>query len=172
VAMSIPRVLVLVAITGVVGTMSLPALIVLVGLTGWFSTARLVTDEIDALLARDFVVAARAVGVRLPRLLRAHLLPHLLPVLVISGTFGVASAIAIEAGLSFLGLGIQPPTASWGNIIRDGAGSVRTHWWITFFPGIAIVLPVVACNAIGDALRERFSPTQFAQASATLPTAS
>lgn len=169
VAMSVPRLLVLLAIAGMGGPFDVPALVLLIGLTGWFATARLVADEIDALVVRDFVLAARAMGTRTPRLFLRHLLPHVLPVLVISGTFGVANAIGLEAGLSFLGLGIQPPTASWGTILRDGAGVVQSQWWLTLFPGIATILPVIACNAVGDALRDRFAPSHFAP---TVPTSS
>lgn len=161
VAMSVPRLLVLLAVAGMAGPFDIPALVLLIGLTGWFATARLITDELDALATAEFTLAARAQGVRTPRLLVRHLLPHLAPLLVITGTFGVANAIGLEAGLSFLGLGIQPPTASWGTILRDGADAIQSQWWLTVFPGIAMILPVAACNAIGDALRDRFAPTQF-----------
>lgn len=158
VALSIPRLLVLLAVGALWGALTFPALVLLIGLTGWFDTARLVTDELHALGSREFTMAARAVGVRGPRLLWRHLLPHLLPTLVINATFGVAGAIALEAGLSYLGLGIQPPQASWGTILRDGAGVVQVEWWLTLFPGLATVFAVLACNALGDALRERFAP--------------
>lgn len=166
VAMSVPRLLVLLAVTGVAGPFGLGGLLLLVGLTGWFGVARLVTDALDALHTRDFTVAARAMGVRTTRLLWRHLLPHLAPVLVVTATFGIADAIALEAGLSYLGLGLRPPTASWGTILNEGAANVQDAWWLTLFPGLATVLAVVACNAVGDALRERFAPTQFAGASA------
>jgi peptide/nickel transport system permease protein len=161
VAMSVPRLLVLLAVAGVAGPFDLAALVVLISLTGWFATARMVTGELDALASREFTLAARAQGVRAPRLLLRHLLPHLAPLLAVTGTFGVANAIGLEAGLSFLGLGIQPPTASWGTILRDGAGVIRSQWWLTVFPGVAMILPVVACNAVGDALRDRFALSQF-----------
>lgn len=161
VAMSVPRLLVLLAVAGVAGPFDLAALVLLISLTGWFATARMVTGELDALASREFTLAARAQGVRAPRLLLRHLLPHLAPLLAVTGTFGVANAIGLEAGLSFLGLGIQPPTASWGTILRDGAGVIRSQWWLTVFPGVAMILPVVACNAVGDALRDRFALSQF-----------
>jgi peptide/nickel transport system permease protein len=170
VLLSIPRLLVLLAVTAVASPLSVPGLILLVGLTGWFVTARQVADELDALRTREFSLAAQALGVRTPRLLQRHLLPHLLPVLVVTGTFGVANTIGLEAGLSFLGLGIQPPTASWGTILRDGTASVRGSWWITLFPCLATILAVLACNAVGDVLRERFSPDHVASSSsAPLP---
>ena len=158
VALSIPRLLVLLAVGALWGALSFPALVLLIGVTGWFDTARLVTDELRALSAQEFTVAARAMGVRRSRLLWRHLLPHLLPTLVINASFGVAGTIALEAGLSYLGLGIQPPRASWGTILRDGSGVVQSEWWLSLFPGLATVLAVLACNALGDALRERFSP--------------
>ncbi len=158
VALSIPRLLVLLAVGALWGALTFPALVLLIGLTGWFDTARLVTDELHALSRQEFTVAARAMGVRGPRLLWRHLLPHLLPTLVINASFGVASTIALEAGLSYLGLGIQAPQASWGTILRDGAGVVQSEWWLSLFPGLATVFAVLACNALGDALRERFAP--------------
>jgi peptide/nickel transport system permease protein len=158
VALSIPRLLILLAVGALWGALSFPALVLLIGFTGWFDTARLVTDELHALNSQEFSVAARAIGVRGPRLLWRHLLPHLLPTLVINASFGVAGAIALEAGLSYLGLGIQAPQASWGTILRDGAGVVQTEWWLSLFPGLATVFAVLACNALGDALRERFAP--------------
>jgi peptide/nickel transport system permease protein len=157
VALSIPRLLVLLAVAALWGTLSFPVLVLLIGFTGWFDTARLVTDELRGLSVREFTVAARAIGVRGPRLLWRHLLPHVLPTLVINASFGVAGTIALEAGLSYLGLGIQAPQASWGTILRDGAGVVQSEWWLSLFPGLATVLAVVACNALGDALRERFA---------------
>ncbi len=158
VALSIPRLLILLAVSALWGALSFPALVVLIGFTGWFDTARLVTDELRALSAQEFIAAARAQGVRAPRLLWRHLLPHLLPTLVITTTFGVAGTIALEAGLSYLGLGIQAPQASWGTILRDGSGVVQSEWWLSLFPGLATVFAVLACNALGDALRERFVP--------------
>lgn len=158
VALSIPRLLILLAVGALWGALSFPALVLLIGLTGWFATARLVTDEVRALSAMDFTLAARALGVSGLRLLWRHLLPHLLPTLVIIASFSVAGTIALEAGLSYLGLGIQPPQASWGTILRDGAGVVQSQWWLSVFPGLATVFAVLACNALGDALRERFAP--------------
>jgi peptide/nickel transport system permease protein len=161
VVMSVPRLLVLLAVAGVAGPFGLPALILIVGLTGWFASARMITDELEALSAREFTQAARAQGVRTSRLLLRHLMPHLIPLLVITGTFGVADTIGLEAGLSYLGLGIQPPTASWGTMLKDGATVIGSAWWMTVFPGLALVVPVIACHSVGNALRERFAPSQF-----------
>ncbi len=168
VALSIPRLLVLLAVGALWGALSFPALVLLIGLTGWFDTARLITDELRALSTQEFTVAARAMGVRGPRLLWRHLLPHLLPTLVINASFGVAGTIALEAGLSYLGLGIQVPQASWGTILRDGAGVVQSEWWLSLFPGLATVFAVLACNALGDALREWFVPNHVPRLATSL----
>lgn len=160
--LSIPRLLMLLSVAALTGRLSLGGLILLIGLTGWFATARQVADELDALQSHEFAVAARASGVRPARLALRHLLPHLLPLLVVNGTFAVASTIGLEAGLSFLGLGVQPPTASWGTIIHDGVGVMDTEWWLTVFPGLATLLAVLACNVAGDALRDRFAPHHVA----------
>jgi peptide/nickel transport system permease protein len=172
VAFSVPRLLVLLAVTGVAGPLSIGVLVALMAGTGWFTTARLVHDEIVALRSREFVLAARASGVPARRLMQRHLLPHLVPLLMTAAAFSIAGTIMLEAGLSYLGLGIQPPTASWGNIIRDGAGLIQTHWWLTVFPTLATVLPVMACNAVGDALRDRFAPPQFAGSATPAPSQS
>lgn len=162
VLLALPRILLLLAVAALVESRSLLVLVALVGLTGWFATARQVADELEALQQREFALAARAAGVRPWRLLRRHLLPHLRPLLVVNGTFAVANTIGLEAGLSFLGLGVQPPDASWGTILRDGAGTIGGDWWLVVFPGIATVLAVLACNRAGDVLRDRFAPAHVA----------
>lgn len=169
---SVPRLLVLLAVTGVMGpTSSIWPLVLLVGLTGWYGVARLVSDEFEQLSAREFTLAARAAGVPTFRLVMHHLLPHVAPQLLVIAAFGVSGTVALEAGLSYLGLGIQPPTASWGAIMRDGSGSIHTEWWLTIFPGLVTVLPVLACNAVGDALRERSAAVQFAPRHLSSPSA-
>lgn len=158
---AVPRLLILLAVAGVAGPLSVPVLVLLTAGTGWYACARLVHDELVALRTREFTIAARATGVPVPRLVFRHLLPHVAPTLMTLAALAVAGTIGLEAGLSFLGLGIQPPTASWGNIIRDGAGLVQTQWWLTVFPSLAMLVPVLACNAVGDALRDRFASTHF-----------
>ncbi|MBL0169130.1 MAG: ABC transporter permease [Gemmatimonadaceae bacterium] len=160
VALSIPRLLMLLAVTAFWGALPLPALIVLLGTTGWFDVARLVRGEVQALVQRDFILAAHASGVPRLRVLGRHVLPHLVPLLVVSATLNVASTIALEAGLSYLGLGVPPGTPSWGNIINEGAGVIGSQWWLTLFPGLAIVTAVLACHALGDALRDLFAMDQ------------
>ena len=160
VALSIPRLLLLLAVTAFWGALPLSALIVLLGTTGWFEVARLVRGEVQSIAQRDFMLAARAGGVSRRRMLGKHLLPHLIPLLVVSATLNVAGTIALEAGLSYLGLGVQPPADSWGRIINEGAGVIGAQWWLTLFPGLAIVTAVLACHALGDALRDLFAMDQ------------
>ena len=150
----------LLAITALWDRLELVSLILLIGCTGWYDVARIVRGEIRALLGRDFIVAAEASGVGRSRVFWRHLLPHLLPVLAVTATLGVANTIALEAGLSYLGLGVQPPQASWGTIMSDGAAVIDSHWWLTVFPGLAVIMAILACNALGDALRDAFAPEQ------------
>lgn len=161
VAMSIPRLLLLLVVTAFTGALPLITLVILLGTTGWFDVARLVRGEVQALLHRDFVLAAQATGVPVWRVLKRHLLPHLLPLLVVSATLNVAGTIGLEAGLSYLGLGIQPPDPSWGAIMNDGMGVMDAQWWVTIFPGGAIVIAVLACHALGDSLRDLFAMEQL-----------
>lgn len=160
IALSIPRLLLLLAVTAFWDNLPLTALIVLLGTTGWFDVARLVRGEVQTLMARDFMLSAQALGVRRPRMLLRHLLPHVAPVLIVSATINVAGTIALEAGLSYLGLGVQPPTPSWGNIMAEGSGLMASQWWLTIFPGLATVTAALACNALGDALRDVFAMDQ------------
>ncbi len=160
VALSIPRLLLLLAVTAFWEKLPLVALIILLGTTGWFDIARLVRGEVQQLRRRDFIIAAQATGVRGLRMLRLHILPHLIPLLIVNATLSVAGTIALEAGLSYLGLGVQPPTPSWGNIMAEGSGGMASQWWLTVFPGMATVIAVLACHALGDALRDRFAMDQ------------
>jgi peptide/nickel transport system permease protein len=160
VALAMPRLLLLLAVTAFWEKLPLSALILLLGSTGWFDVARLVRGEVQGLLQQDFMVAAKASGVPAWRTLRRHILPHLLPLLAVSAALNVASTISLEAGLSYLGLGIQPPIPSWGTILQDGATAFGSAWWLTVSPGLAIIIAVVACHALGDALRDLFAPDQ------------
>lgn len=133
-------------------------LIVVLGLTSWQVGARVVRGEILALKAREFVVAARSVGVPDIRIIAVHLLPNVVGVIVVGATIRVALNILLEAGLSYLGLGVQPPIASWGNMVSDGKTVLRTAWWVTTFPGTFIFITVMAFNLLGDGLRDAFDP--------------
>lgn len=159
-----PRVLLLLAVVALWGQVSLPLLVVLLGATGWYVVSRLVRAEVLSLRERDFVVAARAMGASPGRLLRVHLLPNVLSPVVVAATLDVGDVIALEAGLSYLGLGVQPPLASWGNIIQDGSHVLATGWWVSVFPGLAVVVTVLAFNTLGDALRDALDPRHLPRA--------
>jgi peptide/nickel transport system permease protein len=160
IALALPRILILLAILAIFPDgLSFWAFVLVIGGTGWYDLARMVRGEMHGLLKREFVLAAAATGVRRRRLFVHHLLPHLLPVLAVSATLGVAQTIAIEAGLGFLGFGIAG-RPSWGSILNDGLNRVQTQWWVTLFPAVATAIAVLACNALGDALRDVFAPEQ------------
>ncbi len=132
-----------------------------IGLTSWPSLARLVRGEFLSLRERDFVQAARATGARDPRIIFRHILPNAMGPIIVSATLRIASAILVEAALSFFGLGIQPPTPSWGNMLNEGQPyllRVPPAWWTAVFPGAAIFLTVMAFNAVGDGLRDALDP--------------
>jgi peptide/nickel transport system permease protein len=160
-ALSIPRLLVLILVASLWGSLGLVPLTLLMAGTGWFAVSRLVRAETLALREREFIVAARALGASPTRLLVRHVLPNVAAPALVAATLGIANVILLEAGLSYLGIGVRPPTASWGAIIQDGAERVADLWWLTLFPGLAILVTVFACNALGDALRDAFDPRQL-----------
>jgi peptide/nickel transport system permease protein len=152
--MAFPGILLAIAFSAVLGP-GLDHVIVALALIGWTNYARLVRGEILSLRERDFVHAARALGCRPTRVIVLHLLPNLLPPLLIQATFGVAAAIVAEGSLSFLGLGVAPPTASWGSMLNEGRQFLLVAPHLTTYPGIALVLTVLALNLVGDALQDR-----------------
>lgn len=156
--LSVPRILLLIAVTAMWGRLSIGVLILLIGLTGWFGVSRIVRAEVMALSTREFVVSARALGASGMSVLVRHVLPNVLSPVIVAATLGIGNVIILETGLSYLGLGVQPPQASWGSIIRDGSEQVAAQWWISFFPGLAIVMTVMAFNAVGDGLRDALDP--------------
>lgn len=158
--LSIPRILILLAVLSLWGRITIPFLVLLLGLTGWFGVSRLVRGQVLAAREQEFVLAARALGARRRRVLLRHVIPNVLSPVIVAATLGVGHVIALEAGLSYLGIGVPQPRASWGNIIQDGAEHIATYWWIAFFPGMAIVLTVMAFNILGDALRDALDPRQ------------
>jgi peptide/nickel transport system permease protein len=151
--LAIPRVLLLITVLALWGRVALGPLILVLGLTGWFGVSRIVRAEVMALARRDWVAAARALGAGPARTLFRHIIPNVISPVIVSATLSVANIITLEAGLSFLGLGVQPPQASWGSIMQDGAGELRALWWLSVFPGLAILVTVMAVNAVGDGLR-------------------
>jgi peptide/nickel transport system permease protein len=156
--LSVPRVLLVIVVVALGHAPPLWVLVMLIGVTGWFSLSRLVRGQVLSLREREYVVAARALGVRRTRILLRHILPNVAPTVIVAAMLGMAQVIILEAGLSYLGLGVQPPNASWGNILQDGADRIGTLWWISLFPGLMIVITSIACNALGDTLRDLFDP--------------
>lgn len=159
-ALAVPRILLLIAVLVLWGAVPLPALIVLLGATGWFGVSRIVRSEVLSLAAREMTLAARALGARDRDILRRHVLPNILSPVITTATLGIANVIIIEAGLSYLGIGVRPPTASWGNMIQDGVDQIASVWWVSFFPGLAILITVMAFNLVGDGLRDALDPRQ------------
>jgi peptide/nickel transport system permease protein len=133
-------------------------IMVIIGLTGWMGAARLIRAEILSLKEREFVEAARAVGANDLRIIVFHLIPNGIGPVLVSATLGVAGAILTESALSFLGLGVQPPVPSWGNILTEAKSTLGIAWWITVFPGLAILITVLGYNLLGEGLREHFNP--------------
>ena len=134
------------------------ALILLIGTTGWFATSRLVRAEVLRLREETFVRAAEALGASRRRVIFRHLLVNAAGPLLVAATLGVGDVILLEAGLSFLGLGVQPPTPSWGGMILDARPCWSPRPWVGIFPGLAITVTVLATNLVGDALRDAFDP--------------
>jgi peptide/nickel transport system permease protein len=129
-----------------------------IGLTSWMGVARLVRAEFLSLREREFVTAARALGASDLRLILRHMLPNALAPVMVSATLGVAGAILTESALSFLGLGVQPPTPSWGNILTAGKDNIEIAWWLSVFPGLAILVTVMSYNLLGEGIREAIDP--------------
>ena len=160
-AMSVPRILILIAVLSLWGRIPLAMLVLLIGLTGWFAVSRLVRAQVLGVRHLDFVISARALGAPARRVLVRHVLPNVVSPVVVAATLGIGNVIILEAGLSYLGIGVQPPQASWGNIIQDAGSQVASLWWLTLFPGLAIVLTVMAFNTLGDGLRDALDPRQL-----------
>jgi ABC-type dipeptide/oligopeptide/nickel transport system permease subunit len=160
-ALSIPRLLLLLVVIALWNNVGVVALTLLIAGVSWFSVSRLVRAEALAVREEDYVVAARALGSSPWRILLRHVLPNVAGPGVVAATLAIANVILLEAGLSYLGIGVRPPTASWGSIIQDGAERVSDLWWLTVFPGLAILVTVFACNALGDALRDALDPRQL-----------
>jgi peptide/nickel transport system permease protein len=131
---------------------------IVIGITSWEGTARFVRAEFLSLRERDYVQAARALGVKDRRIIFRHILPNALAPVFVTASLGVASAILIEAGLSFLGFGVQPPAPSWGNILTEGRTYIFDAWWLTVFPGLAILITVLSFNLFGEGLRDALDP--------------
>jgi peptide/nickel transport system permease protein len=159
IVMAFPTLIILITIVAIVGPGLFNSMIA-IGLIGWTGIARLVRGQILSLRSMDFVTAARAVGAPQRRILVQHILPNVVAPIIVAATFGIAGAILTEAGLSFLGLGIKPPTPSWGNMINEAQQLtvIESKPWIWLGPGLMITLSVLAINFIGDGLRDALDP--------------
>jgi peptide/nickel transport system permease protein len=133
-------------------------IMIIIGLTGWMGVARLVRAEVLTLREREFVLAARGLGASDFRIIVRHILPNAFSPVLVTATLGVAGAILTESALSFLGIGVQPPTPSWGNILTAGKEYIEFAWWLSLFPGLAILVTVLAYNLVGEGLRDALDP--------------
>ena len=158
VGLSVPRIFLVLAAIAVWDRLGVAPLVLLLGLTGWFATSRIVRAEVLTLRERPFTDAARSLGAGPWRVIFRHVLPNATAPLVVSAALGIGNMLLLEAGLSFLGVGIQPPEPSWGNMIADGRDLLTAAPWTSVFPGLAITLVVMALNAVGDALRDALDP--------------
>jgi peptide/nickel transport system permease protein len=157
VQLAFPFVLLAIAVIAVAGP-SIPVLVIVLAIGSWVGHARIVRGLVLGLREREYVQAAKALGAGTPRVIFRHLLPEVLSVILVLATFDVGRIIILESTLSFLGLGVQPPTPSWGSDLRDAAAYVRQAWWIAAFPGIAIMIVVLGVNLVGDVLRDILDP--------------
>ena len=155
---SFPRLVLLITIVALFDSNSIFMIMAVLGFTQWPGTARIVRGEVLSLREREFVEATRALGFSRRRIILRHVIPNVLAPVIVTATLGIGNVIVLEAGLSFLGLGLQPPTPSWGSMVADGRSYLLNAWWISTFPGLAIVLTVVAFNLVGDGLRDALDP--------------
>ncbi len=155
--LAFPFILLAIAVIGVLGS-SLPVIIVVIGVSSWVVYARVVRSSVLSLREREFVQAALALGSRDGRVLLRHILPNALTPWLVVATLDMARVIVIESALSFLGLGVQPPTPTWGGMLADGRVYISTAWWLATFPGLAILFTVLGINLFGDGLRDTLDP--------------
>ena len=157
VMLSIPSFFLILAVIAFL-TPSIINVMIVIGLTSWMGVTRLVRAEFLSLQGREFVQASRTLGAKDARLIFTHLLPNSLTPIIVSSVLGVAGAVLLESGLSFLGLGVQAPQASWGNILTDGKDYIQFAWWLSLFPGLAILITVLGYNLLGEGLRDALDP--------------
>jgi len=133
-------------------------IMVVIGLTSWMGVARLVRAEFLSLKEREFVLAAKAIGASDIRIIFRHIMPNSMAPVLVSAVLGIAGAVLVESALSFLGIGVQPPTPSWGNILTAGKDNIEIAWWLSVFPGLAILITVLAYNLLGEGIRDSIDP--------------
>jgi len=158
VQLAFPFILLAIAVVAFVGG-GLVNVVLVLGLAGWMGYARVVRGQVLSAKEREYVHAARALGVDPLRLMRVHILPNVVGSAIVLGTFAVAATIIAESSLTFLGLGVEPTTPSWGSMLADGRAYLTSGWWVATFPGLAIVLTVLSVNLLGDWLRDYLDPT-------------
>jgi len=156
--LAFPFILLAIGIIAVLGP-SFPTLVVVIGLSGWMSYARVLRSQVLVLRSREFVDAIHALGGSMPRVIARHIVPNVLSSLVVIATLELARSIVLEATLSFLGLGVQPPTPSWGGMVQEGREYLDSAWWISTSPGVLLMLTSVAVSRTGDWLRDLLDPT-------------
>ena len=157
--MAFPALLLAICLAAVLSP-SLWIVALVIALVNWVQAARVLYTETSSLAGREFIEAERSIGASTPRILFRHILPHLLPTIIVWGTLGISTTVLLEATLSYLGVGVQPPTPSWGNIIFENQTYFQAAPWLVFFPGAAILALALAFNLVGDALRDILDPTQ------------
>ncbi len=157
--MAFPALLLAIALAAIFKP-SLWIVALVIALVNWVQIARVIYSQTMALTAQEYIEAVRAVGANWPRILIIHIVPHLWPTLLVWGTLGIATTVLLEATLSFLGVGVRPPTPSWGGIIYESQSYFLDAPWLVFFPGAAIMLLSLSFNLVGDALRDVLDPTQ------------
>ena len=155
--LSIPTFFLILAVIAFL-TPSIWNIMIVIGLTSWMGVTRLVRAEFLSLRNREFVLASQTLGAKDSRLIFKQLLPNSLTPIIVSSVLGIASAVLVESGLSFLGLGVQAPQASWGNILTDGKEYIEFAWWLSLFPGLAILITVMGYNLLGEGLRDALDP--------------
>lgn len=157
--MAFPALLLAIALAAIFSP-SLWIVALVIAMVNWVQVARVIYTQTTALVEKDYVEACRALGASDVRILFRHIVPHLIPTMLVWGTLGIATTVLLEATLSFLGVGVRPPTPSWGNIIFENQTFFATAPWLVFFPGIAILLLALSFNLVGDALSDALDPTQ------------
>jgi peptide/nickel transport system permease protein len=156
--LAVPKMFIVLVVLALWEGVTIPALIGMIGLTGWFGVARIVRTEVTAAREREYVEAARAAGASPVRIAVRHILPNVAGPIIVTAAMGVGQVVLLEAGLSYLGIGVPPPTPSWGNIVADGQHVLLTAPWIAAGAGLAIIFTVLAFSLLGDGLRERLDP--------------
>lgn len=157
--LSIPTIFLILAVIAILEPNIINIMIV-IGFTSWMEPARLIRAEFISLKEREFVIAAHAIGAPDIRIILRHILPNGLSPILVSATMGIGGAILVESALSFLGLGVQPPTPSWGSLLSSGKDNIEIAWWLSAFPGLAILITVLGYNLLGEGLRDALDPRQ------------